>query len=354
MKLLDRDYTIAEGLSEVIMAGLTVRGNRNGFVAVDLGMDADPLTFTPAVIDAERAGMPGWRFKKEYLRDWDAQTGQPVFEEAWIEVQRAKATEPKGYMDIHRVTKNGIVQRDSLGQVKYVLVPKSAKRGRVKIYMWPDERPPDMPEHITEFAREFGAGMDVGGTADTREVAAVVADNRIRPGMLGRLAVAVGKFYNNALICCVRKMHGITTIRAMADRGYPMIWRDTDPRKMVEVKTANLGWKRGEISDDLLIGKWIDAMEGDLVTLRDIEMINQHRAYIFDEMGRPCHQRLKSQPVAVREKHGDLVIGGALMYRAVLDLPKFRIRTPQAPPPGSPADRRRKYEQARKRKESRW
>jgi len=362
----DERFAIATGESRVIMPGLTVHGNRNGFVAVDLGMEADPQTFTPELIESEKAGMPGWRWKQEMLRDWDAQTGQPVFEEEWIDRQRARAREPVEYMDIHRLSKNGVVQRDSLGHVKYVLVPKSRRRGRLKVYIRPETRPAGLPEHVTEFSREAGIGIDVGEGVeksdstiqvffnDTREQAACLACNTIRPGMLGRFAVEVGRFFNNALICCVRKMHGITTIRAMADRGYPMIWRDTDPKTVVEKRTANLGWKRGEITDDLLIGRWIDAMEADLVKLYDIETINQHRAYIYDELGRPCHQRLKSQPVAVREKHGDLVIAGALAWRACLDLPKFKIRTPMAPPHNSPADRRKRYEARRNKTGERW
>jgi len=351
------DLHVAVGDRRVVMDGLTARGNRNTFVAVDLGMEADPGTFTPELIESEKAGMPGWRFKKEYLRDWDAQTGQPVFEEEWIDRQRQNARDPIERLDIHRVTRDGIVQRDRLGHVKYILVPKA--KGRLKIFTRPDSQPAGWTEGSPRVIRAAGMGMDVGEGveksdstlavmfADTRELAATLACNRIRPGQLGRFAAAVGRHYNNALICCVRKMHGLTALRAIADSGYPMIWHNRDPKKTAQLQSKDLGWPRGEATSDLLFGKWIAAMETEgLATLRCLETIEQHRAYIYDDLGRPTHQRLKSQPVAVREKHGDLVIAAALAYRACIDIPKFRKAAKDAAPAESPAGRRRARKQA--------
>ncbi len=44
---------------------------------------------------------------------------------------------------------------------------------------------------------------------DTREQAAELADNHMTPAELGRFAAAVARFYNDALVCCVRPMHGM-------------------------------------------------------------------------------------------------------------------------------------------------
>jgi len=354
------DFKIAIGERRVIMAGMTARGNYNEFVAVDLGIEADPKTFTPALIASEKRGMPGWRWLKEYQRDWDAQTGSPVFEEEWIARQRLHAIDPVERMDLHKVLVEGRVQRDSLGHTKYILVHKA--KGRVKIFVRPDSIPPGDPAGSRR-RRTAGIGMDVGEGveksdstisvmfADIREQAATVACNTIRPGELGRLAALVGRLYNDALICCVRKMHGLTAIRSIADSGYPMIWRGTDPKKMAAPKIKDLGWSHGEATSDLLFGRWIDAMGSeDLITLRDLETIEQHRQYIYDEMGRACHQRLKSQPVAVREKHGDLVIATALAYRACIDLPKYKIRPAEQAPQNSAEGRRQNRQRKQRQK----
>jgi len=356
------DLHIAIGDRRVLMDGMTVRGNGNEFVAVDLGMEADPLTFTPEVIASERRGMPGWRFKKEYLRDWDAQNGAPVFGEECIDWQRANAIDPIRRLDLHIVRRDGIIQRDARGHKKYILVQK--KKGRLRVFVEPDTPPPGFENTDELRARMFGAGMDVGAgveksdstlvfmAADNREVVATLACNKIRPGQLGRFAVAAGKFYNDALICCVGKMHGLTALRAIADAGYPRIWRETRPRAgITEVRTKNLGWPYGEGSSELLMGRWVEAMEENLTVIRCLETIEQHRQYIYDEMGRVCHQRLKSLPTSVREKHGDLVIGAALAYRACIDLPKYKIVTAIDAPQRSAAGRRAIRDKQRRQKD---
>jgi hypothetical protein len=341
------------GETRVVMEGMTVRGNSNEFIAVDLGYEASPL-ITEEHIESERRNSPGWRFQQEYCRNWDAQTGSPVFEPEWIQEQEANSRNPIQRMELHTVTKGGIPQRDALGHVKSILVQHP--NGRLKVYVTPDTA-----AGHTLSLRNYGIGMDVGAgveksdstivvmSSHNREQAASLACNTIRPSELGRFAAVVGAWYNNALICCVSKMHGLTALRAITDVGYPRIWRKTNPKRgMVESKTKVLGWPYGEVSD-LLMGRWRDALatEG-LVKLHDLETIQQHKQYVYDEVGRVCHQRLRSEPVAVREKHGDLVIACGLAYRAVIDIPKYTSVTPRQAPQGSAAARSAKRKRMRK------
>ncbi len=354
------DMHIAIGERRVIMRGMSVRGNSNEFIAVDLGFEASPM-ISPEFIASEKRRLPGWRFQKEYMRNWDAQTGAPVFEEPWIAAQAENARNPLYCMDIHRVQRDGIVQRTSLGQEKLILVQRD--RGRLKVYVTPDTQ-----AGLTLTLRHYGIGMDVGAgveksdstiqvmSSHNREQAASFACNTIEPSELGRFAAAVGKWYNDALICCVLKMHGLTALRAITDVGYPMIWRTVSPKKgMIEAKTKNMGWPYGEVGD-LLLGRWRDALATiGLVTLHDLQTIEQHRQYVYDEHGRPCHQVLRSEPVSVRQTHGDLVIGVALAYRAVIDLPQYLRVAPERAPAGSPAGRSEKRRRLAKRKAaSKW
>lgn len=348
---------IAIGDRKVIMRGMSVRGNGNEFVAVDLGYEASPL-ITAEHIASQRRNSPGWRFAQEYERNWDAQTGAPVFEESWMSAQDNNSRNPLYLMELHTVTRDGIPQRTSLGHVKQMLVKHP--RGRLKVYVQPDETAGQ-----TFTLRNYGIGMDVGAgveksdstivvmSSHNREQAASLACNTIRPSELGRFAAVVGKWYNDALICCVLKMHGLTALRAITDVGYPMIWRSRSAKKgFVEAKTKNMGWPYGEVGD-LLLGRWRDALGTDgIILLRDLETIQQHRQYVFDEYGRPCHQRLKSEPMMVREKHGDLVIGAALAYRACIDLPQYKRVAPDRAPARSAAGRSEKRKAAAKRKES--
>lgn len=354
------DMHIAMGERRVVMRGMTVRGNGNEFIAVDLGYEASPL-ITEEDIASARRNSPGWRFQQEYMRDWDAQTGAAVFDDPWIAEQDTNARNPLYLMELHTVTRDGIPQRDSLGHVKQMLVKHP--KGRLRVYVEPDQRAGQ-----TLTLRNYGIGMDVGAGVEksdstivvmssyNREQAAALACNTIRPSELGRFAAVVGKWYNDALICCVLKMHGLTALRAITDVGYPMIWRARSAKRgFIEAKTKNLGWPYGEVGD-LLMGRWRDALATPgIVLLRDLETIQQHRQYVYDEYGRPCHQRLRSEPVTIREKHGDLVVGVALAYRACIDLPQYLTVAPARAPAGSAAGRSAKRKAiARRKAAGRW
>lgn len=348
---------IAIGERRVVMPGLTVRGNSNEFIAVDLGFEADPIVFTEELMEAERARLPGWRFEKEYMRNWEAQTGAPVFDEPWIAEQDRNARNPIQLMELHEVKRDGIVQRDSLGHERMILAQHP--QGRLKVFVTPDTE-----AGHTLTLRLYGIGMDVGAgveksdstivvmSSHNREQAASLACNTITPSDLGRFAAVVGKWYNDALICCVLKMHGLTALRAITDVGYPMIWRTRSPKKgMIEAKTKNMGWPYGEVGD-LLMGRWRDALATKgLVKLRDLQTIQQHRQYVYDEHGRPCHQQLRSEPLDVRQSHGDLVVGAGLAYRAVIDLPKYSKVAPERAPERSAAGRSEARRKARKQRE---
>lgn len=329
--------------------GITARKNTNGFVAVDIGMACDPEVFTPEMVALEAAGLggiKGWRFCKEYFRDWLAQSGQPVFEPPWIERQHARAIDPIYCMDL-----------DSHGRLV------SGNAGRVKVFVDPQSQPEHGVPGVERVTRQFGIGMDVGegvGESDSTiqvmcrdrmEHAAEFASNRIHPAPLGRLAAAVARYFNNALICPVRKMHGITVIRGIKESGYTRIWHSRTATRIVDVRSKDLGWPKGEATSADLFGPWMNAMEKDAVILHGLTTIQQHGQYIYDEFGRITHQALAHLPVEVRQRHGDLVIGIALAYRACLDLPRFTDFVPPKAPVMSFKHRREEFDREKARKE---
>jgi len=308
----------------VIMPGLTARPTSTGFISVDLGYEADPIAFTPEVIAAEKARLPGWRWRKEYERDATAQAGMPAFDVKALDRQKRHLREPLYRMDLAPT-----FSRDTL---------EENPNGRVYIYVEPD----DQGEHtvsdpVERVIRSCGMGIDVGEGveqsdstievffADNREQAAEVADNQTNPTELGRLAVALAKFYNDALVCCVRPMHGITTIRTMVDElGYHNVWHERIADRRFEKNTSRLGWRKGEASSALLFGRWQDALTQDDCTLHSLATWQDHQQYQFDERGRICHAKVAALPQEVRERHGDRVVGCALAYRACIDLPHVK------------------------------
>ena len=185
--------------------------------------------------------------------------------------------------------------------------------------------------------------------ADNREQAAEVADNQVKPADLGRFGVAVARYYNHALVCCVRKMHGITTIRTMLDEcHYGHLWHHHLMDRPHEKRAASLGWGDAE-TGEALFGRWIDAIQHDEVRLHSLACWQQHQQYIYDEQGHIVHQERANLPREVRERHGDRVIGCALAFRACLDLPAWKAKKEREAPVGSLLWRRKEAERKKER-----
>ena len=103
----------------VLAPGLTAMPTRRGFVSVDLAPEADPIALTPEILDREKERLGcirnadgtwrlSWRYRKEYLRDFTAQQGKPVFDLEWLQTQQPRLRNPLWRMDLdetgrHRV-----------------------------------------------------------------------------------------------------------------------------------------------------------------------------------------------------------------------------------------------------------
>jgi len=337
------EHKVLEG-AEQLLPGLTISPLSTGMCRVTLHYSADPVVSQPEMLDELAAllgGRDSWRWKKEMELDWDAQSGEMVFETQWLGRQRPYIRNPIGRMDIDAA--GALARRPS---------------GRVKVFIDPTVMPDGVPVEVQSVQRTFAMGIDVGagtGASDStievfcvqgREEAASFASNHITPSDLGRLAVAIGRFYNDALICCVLKMHGVTAIRAMVDLGYPHIWRSRDIKQRTEVQANQLGWPKGELSDKLLLDEWRDALAADPpgTILHDFETLEQHRQYLYDDAGRATLSRMLKTQVSGRQQHGDRVVACALANRACMDLPKQKNAIMRARGPNSFEGRRKQWE----------
>jgi len=318
----------------ILFHGMTAWPTSRDIVVVDLDPEADPIGLPPAVIDQEKRRLGSvlnddgtwrlsWKYRKEYLRDFDAQTGVPVFEPEWIDAQKPNLRNPLYCIDLDESGR--LVRRE---------------RGRVRVYAEPSSQPgseQQLPAGAVRVTRAVGIGCDVGlgtGSSDTtfvgmfvdnREQCVEFNSNRITPNDFGRLVVAVAIYFNNALVCCVRKMHGLTVIRTMRDElNYAYLWHSRIESGMVTRPTDQLGWGGGEMTDERLVDPLRDALDKRNMIIRSTLLARQLSEYIFDDQGRIIHQSLAHESEAVREQHGDVVAGGALSLKACCDLPKFR------------------------------
>jgi len=399
--MLEREWTVAGDRvllpATELDIGLLAHRNTNEFVAVELGMGADATAFTPSIVEHEKLRLGckqrpdgswrlSWRFRKEYLRDASAAAGQAVFEQEWLEAQQRYLAEPKLTLDVdlsialmmpdqfRRDTPEGysggpsarrglsrlqdgrvgvgpefwaLHQHDRRSFLWDWLAPRQG--GRVKVWVQPDDMAPAFPLGAESVERAFAVGADVSAgvaqsdsaavvlVSDTHEQAAEFACNTIQPADFGRLLAGLGRYYHDALVCPVQKMHGLTVLRALIDdAGYGYVWHDRQTTGMAERRTEQCGWPKGEASDPLLFGRYVDAVQYGRVILHSVTTWRQHQQYIYDEMGRITHQSLADQPTEVRHRHGDLVIASALAWRALLDVPAFtRVKPHDFAPKGS-------------------
>ena len=318
---------------------MTAKPTSRGVVVVDLGPEANPIDLTPAIMRLERfrlgcAELPdktwrlSWKFRREYLRDYEAMTGQRVFEDEPLAMQTPNLQNPLYRMDIQMFT----LEED---KVEWRLVRKD--NGRLLVYAEPDAQPPTMPPGAERVIRNCGIGMDVsegvGNSdstievffADNMEQAAELADNRISPPELGRFAAAVGRWYNDAVVCCVRKLHGLTTLRTMVDEAnYSNLWHHRLAQNTYEKETKKLGWATGEMSSALLIDPWNDTISNGKCIIRSQKTLDQHRLYIYNERGEITYQPVAHLSPEVRDRHGDTVVGCALARRACQEMHFFK------------------------------
>tara|TARA_Y100000310_G_C20660224_1_gene804341 strand:- start:120 stop:1178 length:1059 start_codon:yes stop_codon:yes gene_type:complete len=312
----------------VLAPSITAKLNRTGWVAVDLGYLSDPVAFTPQAIADEKARLPDWMWQKEYERNFRAQVGKPVFRPDRLQWQEQHLCDP-----LLRLTWNS--------QAKTLRRTEKGMPGNVQVWIHPDSQPPTKPKHMERVIRSFAMGIDVGEgvgqtdsaivgiVGDTKEQAFEFKSNRISPTELGQLAAALGRMFNVALILCVRKMHGLTTIREIVDvQGYGMVWHEKVLDQITQISTDRLGWRGAEASDENLFGPYRKAIDEQLLTIHSTEWKFQLTQYVFDDMGRIVHQALADEPMQVRQRHGDVAVAGGLAWRAACDLPLFVTEVP--------------------------
>jgi hypothetical protein len=302
----------------MLLPGMIARPTRRGYTAVDLDIEADPFGLTEEVIEEARGTLgctrlanglwkDSWKWRKEMRRDFDAIVGQPVFEPEWLALQTSIRPE-RWRMDIGP---------DGM-----------AKTPAGRLFVWADPHDP-----IADgTARRYAIGIDVSEGVSESESALIVmdadfrtqvgemGDSTITPGDLGAFAVATARYFNDALICCVRKLHGLTTIRAMIDLKYYRLWCHRHQDRIDQVPAEQIGWAKGETSDELMFGRLIQAVKDHTAEFTSAELMRQMGSYQYDETGRIVMQRLREQPVEVRKRHGDRAVAAALALQACEDI----------------------------------
>lgn len=109
---------------------------------------------------------------------------------------------------------------------------------------------------------------------------------RIDPDLLGDTVVAIGTFYNHALVGCEINNHGLTTVQRIRNLFYRNLYqRESAEDDQFQTRTSKMGWQTNRKTKPKMINELVKAMrEGDIIDY-DIVFISECMTYVRADDG---------------------------------------------------------------------
>jgi hypothetical protein len=241
-------------------------------LAATFGLDNDQLQWRRRRIAANGLDL----FRQEYPATPEEAfiaTGRPVFNPDYILERLRTPQQPLRRMAVEA----GRVQDHA--------------RGELLVFV-------EGQDHIVDPQQTYVIGADVGmglrGKSDYS--VAQVLDGRLRqvavwrgiihPDAFADILIALGYYYNTALICAERNNHGLLTCAKLRDSGYPMIFTDTTEGTLEPNDTIQIGFFTSERSKPLIIDKLRAVERQRLIEINDPVTLNEMLTYVVTESGK--------------------------------------------------------------------
>ena len=155
--------------------------------------------------------------------------------------------------------------------------------------------------------------------AHTGEQAFEYVSDTIPPDRLGRLAVEIAKYYNNALIVPEINNHGRSTVDSMK-KIYGNIYRREVMDRITQRRTSSLGWKTSGVTKPKLVDDLEAAVRDIDILIHSEELIKEMKIFVqTDEQGKQGYG-------AEGSAHDDRVIAIGLALQGI----KWTPRAPKA------------------------
>lgn len=148
----------------------------------------------------------------------------------------------------------------------------------------------------TKHAYSIGVDVGMGVRRDfsvacvldeNREQVAVWRSDRINEDRLGSIVAALGRYYNDALICCERNGPGILTCRVLhKDEAYTNVFQETVYDKAWDIETERVGFTTNQKSKSLVIGELRAEIRDRTIKVHDYPTIQELRTYIVTDTGK--------------------------------------------------------------------
>jgi hypothetical protein len=174
-------------------------------------------------------------------------------------------------------------------------------RGELKVYVdYPDVDADGRPtgrRSMVSPDQNYVIGADVGmGVRDGDYSVAQVLDGDLRqvavwrgiihPDQFAKIIMALGYYYNTALVAPERNNHGLLTCVRLRDLGYPNIYTDTTEGTLEDKDTIRIGFYTDERTKPLIIDK-LRAVDRDRqIEINDEQTLREMYTYVITDTGK--------------------------------------------------------------------
>jgi hypothetical protein len=228
-------------------------------------------------------------FKQEYpLTPEEAfiSTGRPIFNPDYI-VERLKAPKtPIKQMAVEEVYDHKTGKQLPLRKLR------EHPRGELKVYYERD------PRESYTIGADVGMGLRAGvkGRPSDPSVAQVLDSNlrqvavwrgTVHPDVFAEILVALGYYYNEALLVPERNNHGLVTCVELRDRQYPNLYLDvTEGSIEPDRETLNIGVFTSEKTKPLMIDKLRAFDRNREIEINDTQTLEEMLTFVVTESGK--------------------------------------------------------------------
>ena len=211
------------------------------------------------------------QFKQEFPFDADESfltSGHPVFNPERVQEMLEHKQEP--------------IARKTLINRKW----EDSPRGELHCYL------PHDPHETYYIGADVSAGVgkdwSVAQVFDSnRRQAAVWRSNRVDPDWYGTVLACLGRFYNDAQVCCESNKDGILVNRVIQkDEAYPWVFQETIYDRVTDTETVKFGFLTTEKSKPLVIDKLRANVRTKDIEIYDEQTLLEMRSFIVTESGR--------------------------------------------------------------------
>lgn len=237
-------------------------------------------------------------FKQEYPSTPDEafiSSGRPRFDLKAVKQYEMKAKDPKFVCDLLR---NG----------SHISMNEHSK-GCFKIWIPPED------------GMTYSIGADVAEGLERGDYSvAIVMDEdlnvcakwrgHIDPDLFGDELIKIGLLYNEAYIAVENNNHGLTTLKALANKEYYNLFYSKSYDKFNDTVSKKLGWSTNKKTKPIAIDRLAEYIREMFLGLWDMDIIGELYSYVIDEKGATNAQE---------GKHDDCVMSLAITLQAFLE-----------------------------------